>query len=174
VLRMIFLCLILFTSPASQAQQRNCDHAAPPPGMHYVCDPANPCNCHLEEDQLESEKTAKKPPTTPCVSDLVKYFVVPNYPTELWRKKKQGTVKLQLTVGSTGTAVVKLESGDAPFADEVTEALKKWKFVPTNPPQTLSVSVTFMLAGTPSADLVTTVSGTSPLELVISATPPLR
>jgi TonB family protein len=104
----------------------------------------------------------------------VKYFVVPNYPAELWRKKKQGTVKLQLTIGSTGTAVVKLESGDAPFADEVTEALKKWKFVPTNPPQTLSVSVTFMLAGTPSADLVTTVSGTSPLELVISATPPLR
>jgi TonB family protein len=178
VLSLISLALVLLASPAFQAQRRTCDHAAPPAGMHYVCDPRDSCSCHLEKDQPENDETAGDPSAIPaaqsCAASNLKYFVAPVYPAQARRARKQGAVKAQLTVGPSGSAQIRIESGDPPFAKQVGEALKKWKFAPADPPQVLTVNITFTLAGNPSEDAVTTVSGTSPLELVITASPPLQ
>jgi TonB family protein len=178
VLSLISLALVLLATPAFQAQRRTCDHAAPPAGMHYVCDPRDSCSCHLEKDQPENDETAGDPSAIPaaqsCAASNLKYFVTPVYPAQSRRARKQGAVKAQLTVGPSGSAQIRIESGDPPFAKQVAEALKKWKFAPADPPQVLTVSITFTLAGNPSADAVTTVGGASPLELVITASPPLQ
>jgi TonB family protein len=178
VLCLISLALVLLASPAFQAQRRSCDHAAPPPGMHYVCDPGDSCSCHLEKDQPENDETAGNtsviPAASSCTASNLKYFVAPVYPAQARRARKQGVVTAQLTVGSSGRARIRIESGDPTFAKQVAEALKKWKFAPADPPQALTVSITFTLAGNPSENAVTTVGGTSPLELVITASPPLQ
>ena len=48
------LTVASFGSQAQVGKQRPsvmCDHAAPPPGMHWRCDDrADQCNCHLESD----------------------------------------------------------------------------------------------------------------------------
>src|SRR5713101_1875870 len=57
----VLLVLTLMTSSYGQQQASpqegkrrlpiECDHAAPPRGMHWVCnDPSNSCNCRLESD----------------------------------------------------------------------------------------------------------------------------
>jgi TonB family protein len=171
------LNLVVFAIFAFPTQKRTCDHPAPPEGMHYVCDPQNSCDCRLEKDRAETA-VASAGSATPtaelCSSSDLKYFVAPAYPAAARRARKQGTVTAQLAVDTSGTATVKIESGDAAFAEQVMSALKKWRFAPAASPKALTAIFTFALAGDPTENVVTTVSGSSPLNLVIAATPPVR
>jgi len=100
--------------------------------------------------------------------------VAPNYPAAARQARKQGTVTARLLVDTSGAAQVKIDSGDSAFAEQVLIALKKWRFSPSTVTKTLTATMTFALAGDPTEHISTTVSGSSPLNLVIAATPPLR
>jgi len=172
------VALVLFAHLAFCAQRRTCDHAAPPAGMHYVCTQGDPCNCHLEEDQPDKGEavgnSARVPTVEPCASRSVKYFVAPAYPVTARLTRKQGVVTARLVIDGSGVAEVTIESGDPVFAQPVVEALRQWKFAPSEPRQEATATFTFVLTRTPTKEAVTTVSGSSPLELVITASPPLR
>jgi TonB family protein len=174
MLRFLSLTLIVLVSAGFQIQKRTCDHPAPPEGMHYVCVPQNPCDCRLEKDSSEDVGSpAASEAIEPCSADKVKYFVAPAYPETARKAGKQATVTAQLTVENLGIAHVRIESGDPVFAEAVQTALHKWRFAPSAAGQTLTATFTFALAGTPTEHISTTVSGASPLNLVISA-PPVR
>ena len=175
-MKYLYFWVALLASGALQVDRRTCDHAAPPPGMHYVCLPADSCNCHLEKDQPEGDQGGygSSGSDTPCATNGLKYFVVPTYPVEAREAGKQGMVQAQILVGSSGLRSVKIESGDSLFAESVTETLSKWKFAPADSERIYALSVQFRLAGNPSGDRAAAVSGVSPLELVITAHPPLR
>jgi TonB family protein len=168
------LTLLVLATAGFQIQKRTCDHPAPPDGMHYVCAPQNPCDCRLEKDASEDEASPAAPAANePCSADKVKYFIAPAYPETARKAGKQGTVTALLTVENLGIAQVKIESGDPAFTGAVQTALHKWRFAPSAAGQTLTATFTFALAGNPAEHISTTVSGASPLNLVISA-PPVR
>jgi TonB family protein len=174
VIKPAYLVLVLL-GMAHQIHQHTCDHAAPPPGMHYVCEHADSCNCRLQKDEEENEGAAEKSAdlsaNQQCASSTVNYFVAPTYPEEAWQAGRQGTVRAQVLVASSGTAEIKMISGDPVLAREVTEALKKWKFASSKLPRVLDIRVRFLLAGNPTAKPFITVSGASPLDLVVTAPP---
>ena len=169
------LTLLVLVTAGFQIQKRLCDHPAPPEGMHYVCAPQNACDCHLEKDAVENEAPATASPAQnqPCSADKVTYFVVPAYPESARRAGKQATVTARLTIESSGAAHVEIESGDAALVESVRTAVAKWRFAPSAAGETLTATFTFTLAGNPGGPAAT-VSGASPLKLVISAPPPLR
>src|ERR1700741_2755169 len=170
--------LLVLATAGFQIQKRACDHPAPPEGMHYVCAPENACNCHLDKDAAENEGLAANAGSAaenqPCSADEVQYFVVPAFPEPARRARKQATIKARLEIESSGTAKVEIEAADPAFAEAVRAALDKWRFAPAAAGKTLTASFPFALAGDPSDRISTTVSGGSPLNLVISAPPPLR
>jgi TonB family protein len=167
--------LLVLATAGFQIQKRTCDHPAPPEGMHYVCTPQNPCDCRLEKDSSEDEGSPAPPAAIePCSADKVKYFVAPAYPETARKAGKQGTVTALLAVENPGIAQVKIESGDPAFTGAVQAALHKWRFAPSAAGQTLTATFTFALAGNPTEHISTTVSGASPLNLVISASPLLK
>ena len=171
MLRFLSLTLIVLGSSGFQIQKRACDHPAPPEGMHYACAPQNSCDCRLEKDAAEEASPAAPAANEPCSADNVKYFVAPPYPETARKAGKQGTVTALLTVENRGIAQVKIESGDPPFTGAVQTALHKWRFAPSAAGQTLTATFTFALAGNPTEHISTTVSGASPLNLVISTAP---
>jgi TonB family protein len=172
MLKLLSLTLIVLVSSGFQIQKRTCDHPAPPEGMHYVCAPQNPCDCRLARDSSEDDGSPTAPAASePCSAANVKYFVAPAYPETARKAGKQATVTAQLTVDNSGIAQVKIESGDPIFAEAVQAALRKWRFAPSAAGQTLTATFTFALAGNPAEHITTTVSGGSPLNLVISAPP---
>lgn len=171
--KLLPLTLLVLATAGFQIQKRTCDHPAPPEGMHYVCAPQNACDCRLEKDASEDENSPAAPTAgEPCSGERVKYFVAPAYPETARKAGKQGTVTAQLTVDSSGSAQVKIESGDPAFAGAVETALHKWRFAAAAAGQTLTATFIFALAGNPAEHITTTVSGASPLNLVISAPPP--
>jgi TonB family protein len=175
MLRFLSLTLIVLVCAGFQFQKRSCDHPAPPEGMHYAYAPQNPCDCRLEKDAAEEEAS---PATTaanePCLAENVKYFVAPAYPDTARKAGKQGTVTAGLTVENSGDAQVKVDSGDPVFAEAVRTALRKWRFASSAAGKTFTATFTFALAGGSAEHISTTVSGASPLNLVISASPPVR
>jgi len=176
MLKLYSLVTVLIAGVAFQIQNRTCDHAASPAGMHYVCDPKNTCNCHLEKNSGENEELSTDaeavPATEPCADADLKFFVAPAYPPAARQARKQGTVTAELLVVGSGAAQVTIESGDPVFAQAVTSALKKWRFASRAQSKTLNATFTFALAGDPTEPMNTTISGSSPLNLVIAATPP--
>lgn len=174
------LALAFFAGLTLLHQQPDCDHAAPPPGMHYVCAKERSCDCRLVADEpgdgdehSENGSPIRLPGKSGCNAGNVKYFVVPDYPLLAWQAGKQGTVIARLAVNADGDVdEVKIQSGDPLLAGPATQTLKKWKFASTGAVQSASVSVTFALAGNPLTKPGTpTVSGSSPLNLVITANP---
>ena len=107
-----------------------------------MCAPQNPCDCRLEKDSADNEGS----PAPPAAIE-------------------------PLAVENPGIAQVKIESGDPAFTGAVQTALQKWRFAPSAAGQTLTATFTFALAGNPTEHISTTVSGASPLNLVISASP---
>jgi TonB family protein len=99
--------------------------------------------------------------------------VAPDYPPLARQAGKQGTVIAWLAIDPAGNIdEVKIPSGDPLLAGPVIQILKNWKFAPTGATQTASVSVTFALAGHPvTKPVAATVSGSSPLNLVITTSP---
>jgi TonB family protein len=172
-----FLAFLLLPGLSRQLQKNTCDHPTPPEGMHYVCAPRDSCNCRLEKDEAKDHEAAAKPNTSPagevCLSQSLKHFVAPVYPAAARAARKQGTVTAQLVVDPSGQFTIKLESGEATFTEPVVVALKNWRFGPSASQQTFTATFTFALAGNPTANAITGVSGSSPLNLVITATPPL-
>ena len=172
-----FLSFLLLSGLSMQVQKNPCDHPTPPEGMRYVCAPRDSCNCRLEKDEAEDHESAANPNSSPadevCLSKSLMHFVAPAYPAAAREVRKQGTVKAQLVVDASGQVTIKLESGEATFTEPVVVALKNWRFAPSASPQTFTATFTFALAGNPTANAITSVSGSSPLNLVITATPPL-
>lgn len=174
-MKYVYLWVILVAARASGVDRGVCDHPAPPPGMHYVCAPADSCNCHLEKDEPEEDgRRDSRVSGDPCAADGLQRFVAPDYPVAAWKTGKQGMVQAQVVVGPSGIIKVKIESGDFLFAQAVTDTVKDWKFAPSDPQRIYAVNIRFRLAGTPMRNLASAVSGTSPLDLVITANPPLR
>lgn len=170
--------LAVIASLPTQSQQPSCDLAAPPPGMHYVCAKTNSCDCRLVADDPSGDEPQNVSPNpvrhaSSCIADKVKYFVAPNYPRQALRAAKQGTVLATLTVDPRGDVdEVKVQSGDPLLGESVIETLKKWKFVTSSSAQSVDISITFALAGdTVTKPVAATVSGSSPLNLVITASP---
>ena len=178
VVTTLILTFTLLGSAEAQVEKRTCDHAAPPQGMHYVCNPKDTCDCHLERNSEESNDTEGRAVShsdeVSCGSATLKYFVAPAYPPAARAARKQGTVTARLTVGTAGTAEVKIESGDPQLAESVLAALEKWRFAPAEQPHTITAIFTFAIAGDATEAMRTTVAGSSPLHLVISVSPPLR
>jgi TonB family protein len=148
--------------------------------MHYVCAKQNSCDCRLVADEPDNgdEQSEKGPPIpapdlSSCNSGNVKYFVAPDYPLPARQAAKQGTVIARLAINPAGDVdEVEIQSGDPLLTGPVIKTLKNWKFAPTGATQTASVSVTFALAGNSvTKPAATTVSGSSPLNLVITAYP---
>ena len=177
MLRIFPLILLVLVSSGFQIQKRICDHAAPPEGMHYVCAPQNACDCHLEKDAAEEEapdaNAGSVAENQSCSADKVTYFVVPAFPEPARKARKQATITAHLTIESSGEAKVEIEPGDASLVQSVRVALAKWRFAPSAAGETLTATFTFALAGNPGGP-VATVSGASPLKLVIAASPPAR
>lgn len=175
--RILPLALTFLAALTLQQQQPACDLAAPPPGMHYVCANTDSCDCRLVADNPGGDPQNASPVPAPrapsCTADKVKYFVAPGYPAQALQAAKQGTVIATLSISPAGDAKeVKIHSGDPLLDGPVMETLKKWKFATSSAAQTVDVSITFALAGDTVAKPVTvTVSGNSPLNLVITASP---
>jgi TonB family protein len=171
------LALAFLAGLALQQQQPACDLAAPPPGMHYVCANPNSCDCQLVADDPSGDESQNASPipvphASSCAADKVKYFVAPDYPPRALQAAKQGTVIATLAINPAGDVdEVKIHSGDPLLDGPVIETLKKWKFVTSGAAQTVDVSVTFALAGHTVTKPAATVSGSSPLNLVITAGP---
>lgn len=173
--RISSLTFLLLAASIFQVQKHTCDHAAPPDGMHYVCSPTDSCDCHLEKNSPESGGRTETPATmTPdsCPAADLKYFVAPAYPVAARAAKKQDTVIARLLLDTSGVPQVTIEAGDAVFREPVESALRKWRFAPATAPRTVTVTLTFAIAGDPTENMITTVSGSSPLNLVIAARPP--
>lgn len=172
-----FLAFLLLPGLSMQLQKNPCDHPTPPEGMHYVCAPRDSCDCRLEKDEAEDHDAAANPNASPadeiCLSQSLKHFVAPAYPSAAREARKQGTVTAQLVVDASGQVTIKLKSGEATFTEPVVVALKNWRFAPSTSPHTFTATFTFALAGNPTVNAITSVSGSSPLNLVITATPPL-
>ena len=177
MIKTILLMFALLASAGAQVEKRTCDHAVPPQGMHYVCNPKDSCDCRLERTQ-ESNDTEGQPARhsdeVSCGSATLKYFVAPAYPPAARAAKKQGTVTAKLNVNTAGMAEVKIESGDPQLAESVIATLEKWRFAPAEQPHTINAVFTFAIAGDATEAMRTTVAGSSPLHLVISVSPPLR
>ena len=178
MINVLILAFALLGNPPRQIEKRTCDHAAPPEGMHYVCSPKDSCDCRLERNSSEEgaaegarESSAD---AAACASAGLKYFVAPAYPPAARARKKQGTVTVRLTVDASGTAQVKIEAGDPQLAESVLSALQKWRFAPAEHPRTVTATFTFAIAGDATEAMRTTVAGSSPLNLVIAASPPLH
>ncbi len=172
------LALAFLVGLAFPHQRPDCDLAAPPPGMHYVCANPNSCDCRLVADDSKSDEPQNAPPTeaahtSSCDTDKVKYFVAPYYPLRALRASKQGTVIATLAIDPAGDVdEIKIRSGDPLLDGPVIETLKKWKFVANSAAQSVEASVTFALAGDPvTKPVAISVSGSSPLNLVITASP---
>lgn len=178
MVKAIFLMFALVATASAQVEKRTCDHAVPPQGMHYVCNPQDSCDCRLERNSQESNdsegRSASDSDDVSCRSASLKYFVAPAYPPAARAAKKQGTVTAKLTVGAAGTAEVKIDSGDPQLAESVIAALEKWRFAPAEQPHSVTAIFTFAIAGDATDAMRTTVAGSSPLHLVISVSPPLR
>ena len=178
MLKNLVLLFAFVGCSAAQVEKRTCDHAAPPEGMHYVCSPKDSCDCRLERDSsgggLPDGARESSTEAAPCASAGLKYFVAPAYPPAARAAKKQGTVTARMTVNASGTAQVKIESGDPQLAESVVSALQKWRFAPAEQPRTVTATFTFAIAGDATEAMRTTIAGSSPLNLVISVSPPLR
>jgi Gram-negative bacterial TonB protein C-terminal len=173
-MKYISLWAILLVARAGGVDHGVCDHAAPPPGMHYVCAPADSCNCRLEKDEPVADAEGKDSRVSgeACAASGLQHFVAPDYPLAAWQAGKQGMVQAQVVVGPSGILKVKIESGDPVFAQPVTDTLKTWKFAPSESQRIYAISIRFRFAGTPTGHPATTVGGASPLELEVTAHPP--
>jgi TonB family protein len=172
------LALAFLAGLALQHQQPACDLAAPPPGMHYVCANPTSCDCRLVADDPTGDEPQNASPipvphASSCAADKVKYFVAPDYPPRALQAAKQGTVIATLAINPAGDVdEVKIHSGDPLLDGSVKETLKMWKFVTSGAAQSVDVSVTFAIAeDTVTKPVPTTVSGSSPLNLVITGSP---
>ena len=177
MLKNIVVLFTLLGTSAAQVEKRTCDHPAPPEGMHYVCSPKDSCDCRLERIPsvgAASDDGQAPADTNPCVAASLKYFVAPGYPLAARAARKQGTVRARLSVEATGMAQVKIESGDPQLAESVVSALAKWRFAASEQPRTITATFTFAIAGDATDAMRTTVAGSSPFNLVISGSPPLR
>lgn len=174
------LLLPLFLPLRPQIHQLNCDHAAPPRGMHYVCKRESPCDCRLEpspddedERQVSDEAASSTPAAESLSGNAVKYFVMPTYPLTALRVRRQGAVEARILIDAAGEIEqIKIESGDPLLAHSVSETLSKWKFRSTGTEHSLPMSVSFVLdtaPPSPKEDPNITVAGSSLLNLVITA-----
>jgi TonB family protein len=160
--------------PLQMKQQKACEHAAPPKGMHWVCANNDPCDCHLattapqDEQDNYSSKTYAQTGAVSCLVCRVAFFAIPGYPEEARRTQKEGMVSASLVLTAEGgVEEVRIESGDPQLASAVQSAFQQWRFTPGKRSETIPVSVKFVLEDSPTGS----VTGTSLLNTVVTAKP---
>jgi TonB family protein len=160
--------------PLQVKQQKACEHAAPPTGMHWVCADNDPCECHLaaaasqDGQDDDSSKTLAQTSAASCLACRVAFFVIPGYPEEARRTQKQGMVSASLILSAEGgVEEVRIQSGDPQLASAVQSAYQQWRFTAGHRSETIPVSVKFVLEDNPTGS----VTGTSLLNAVVAANP---
>lgn len=170
---MIAGLLFILGIPLQVKQQKACEHAAPPEGMHWVCANNDPCDCHLasiasQDEQDDDSSKAYQTRAASCLACRVEFFAIPGYPEEARRTQKQGMVSASLILSAQGgVEEVRIQSGDPQLASAVQSALQQWRFTPGNRSETIPVSVKFVLGDNPTGS----VTGTSLLNAVVTANP---
>jgi TonB family protein len=169
-MRMASLTLVLSALPQVKHPQA-CDHAAPPPGMQWMCDSENGCNCHLEavasQDQLEEGAVSPSSKTSSaCLACRVRFFIIPTYPAAAREAQKQGRVTASLILTPEGQVEqVRIQSGDAQLAEAAQAAFQHWRFAGGGREETIPVSVQFVLSDVAEGS----VTGKSLLNTVVTA-----
>lgn len=169
-MRISSLILVLSALPQVKHPQA-CDHAAPPPGMQWVCTPENGCNCHLEavasQDQLEEGAiSASSKNSSACLACRVRFFIIPTYPAAAREAQKQGTVTASLILTPGGQVErIRIQSGDAQLAEAAQAAFQQWRFAGGGREETIPVSVQFVLSDGAEGS----VTGKSLLNTVVTA-----
>ena len=174
----ISLVLMLGLPLAMQLQGKHtgaCDHAAPPPGMRWVCADNNACDCRLiangSAGEEDAGKTVTKPGSSssqPCLACRVRFFAIPAYPEAARVAKKQGMVSATLVLTPEGEVKnVRIESSDAQLAAATSAALRTWRFTGAGREESIPVSVEFVL----SENTDVGVSGASLLNAIVVARP---
>jgi TonB family protein len=82
--------------------------------------------------------------TTPSVRKLV-YKVAPKYPRELKQNEIGGIVRLSVSVSPNGSVAKIVPVGGNPvLVDAATQAVKQWKYAPSDHPTTTEVQLDFI------------------------------
>ena len=151
-----------------------CDHAAPPVGMRWVCASGNTCDCRLlpsgaqDEEEVGGAKTLSPAAAPQSLVCRIASFVVPGYPEEARRARKEGVITATLLLAADGTVkAVHVQSGDQQLAGAAESAWRQWRFTAGNREESIPVSVKFVLAENASGS----VSGNSLLNAVVTASP---
>ena len=137
-LRVLCVALLFFagTAGAQEATPKPrviCDHAAPPPGMHYVC--KSQCDCHLE-GKLKNDEDGIAPANQPSAENqpstcqtVPTFIFAPPYPRVAQLNRIAGTVYIQLEIGDRGSVSnASIQQGQPQLAGAALNAAKKWVF----------------------------------------------
>jgi len=82
--------------------------------------------------------------TAPSVRKLV-YKVAPKYPRELKQNEIGGIVRLSVSVSPNGSVAKIVPVGGNPvLVDAATQAVKQWKYAPSDHPTTTEVQLDFI------------------------------
>src|SRR5215469_13388551 len=118
--------------PFQVSNQNSCDHAAPPPGMRWVCSDKNSCDCQLvpHSGGRGFDEDGRKAEVGPiqCEACRLLYFVFPEYPEAARKAHKEGMVTATLVLSGEGRVEdVRVQSGDPALASAVQMTLKQWR-----------------------------------------------
>ncbi|HST11358.1 MAG TPA: energy transducer TonB [Terriglobales bacterium] len=151
-----------------------CDHAAPPAGMRWECASDNSCDCRLTPNGAQGEEGVGEPKPVPhktaaqCLACRITSFVIPGYPEEARRARKEGVVSAMLVLAADGSVQdVRGQSGDQELTSVAEAAWRQWRFSPGNREESIPVSIKFVL----SENQTGSVTGTSLLNTVVTASP---
>ncbi len=167
--------LVLMAGMPLQVKHPNaCDHAAPPAGMRWVCASRDTCDCRLVPsgalagEQVGGTKTLSPTSASQSLVCRIASFVVPGYPEEARRARKEGVITATLLLAADGTVKdVHVQSGDQQLAGAAESAWRQWRFMAGNREESIPVSVRFVLAENAAGS----VSGSSLLNAVVTASP---
>lgn len=153
----ILMANVLAQQPASPSAAAPghipCEHAAPPPGSHWVCDnPDQPCQCHLESNvrgrPIFSDGVPHWRPISAqqkaageagCKRVSVKHFVAPFYPEIARLGQVQGTIIVFARLDAEGHVTSALPEGPIALAESAFTAVRQWTF--HNPAHAKSVTI---------------------------------
>jgi len=140
----VLLPVLALAQAAPEKQKIICDHAAPPPGMHYVY--KSQCDCHLE-GKLKNDEDGVAPPPAPAdiCQPLMTSIFAPPYPQIARYNRIAGTVFVQVEIDPEGNVTgTSIQNGHPLLTGVVLKAAKRWRFS-TGCSKVQTVSVRFDL-----------------------------
>ena len=93
---------------------------------------------------LSGSTSSVRAQTAPSVRKVV-YKVTPKYPRELKRNEIGGIVRLSVSVSPNGSvSKITPVGGNPVLVDAATQAVKQWKYAPSDHPTTTEVQLEFI------------------------------